>query len=107
MTPAAPTAPDTIDQIIDHTLRRIEAAWVSEEFDAIIAAGWPTEPPEPPPAAGPTQPEPARPRRLGRLPPWGRVSDPRARPAVGARQRAPPRPVIYTPKGVGGLLRCL
>jgi len=90
MTPAVPTAPDTIDQIVDHALRHIEAAWVSEEFDAIIAANWPTEPPEPPPAAGPTHPEPARPRWLGRLPPWGRVTDPQTRRAVGARQRAPP-----------------
>ena len=90
MTPAAPTAPATTDQNADHLLREIEAAWVAEEFDAIIAANWPTEPPEPPPVAGPTHPEPARPRCLARLPPGVRITDPRARPAVGARQRAPP-----------------
>ena len=91
MTPAAATAPDTTDQIIDHLLRQIEAAWVTEEFDAIIAANWPTEPPEPPPAAGPTHPEPPRPR--SRLRSSRGVGSPIRRPVprCGARQRAPPR----------------
>ena len=84
MTPAALTAPDTTDQIIDHTLRQIEAAWVTEEFDAIIAANWPTEPPEPPPAAGPTHPEPPRPTVSGSAPAAGPAHR-SAGPSQGAR----------------------
>lgn len=94
MTPAALTAPDTIDQVIDHSLRQIEAAWVTEEFAAIIAANWPTEPPEPPPAAGPTHPEPPHPKPPAPLQPRGQLTDPQARPSVRARQRAPPGRVV-------------
>ena len=60
MTQAAETAPTTSDQIVNRLLRQIEAAWVTGEFDAIIEANWPAEPPEPPPAAGPAHPEPPR-----------------------------------------------
>ena len=90
MTPAVAIARATTAQGIDHLLRQVEAAWVAEEFAAIVAANWPTEPPEPPPAAGPTHPEPPRPRCLARLQPRGRLTDPQVRPMVGARQRAPP-----------------
>ena len=71
MTQAAATAPTTTDQIVDHLLRQIEAAWVTEQFDAIIEANWPTEPPAPPPAAGPTHPEPPRPGSPAPLQPQG------------------------------------
>ena len=91
MTQAAETAPTTTDQIIDHTLRQIEAAWVTEQFDAIIEANWPTEPPEPPPAAGPTHPEPPRPGSPAPLLRRGRLTDTQDQPRVCARQRAPPR----------------
>ena len=91
MTQAAATAPTTHDQIIDHTLRQIEAAWVTEQFDAIIEANWPTEPPAPPPAAGPTPPEPPRPGSPAPLQPRGRLTDPQDPPRVCPRQRAPPR----------------
>jgi len=79
--------------ITDDMLRQIDAARVSEEFDAIIAANWPTEPPEPPPAAGASHPEPPHPRSLAHPQPQGRLTDPGARAAEGARQRAPPRAV--------------
>ena len=92
MTAAVPTAPDNTDQIVvDHLIRQMEAAWVTEEFDAIVAANWPTEPPEPPPVAGPTHPEPPHPPLPASPQPGGRVTDPHARPRVWARQRAPPR----------------
>ena len=91
MTQAAETAPATTDQIVDHLLRQIEAAWVIEEFDAIIEANWPTEPPEPPPAAGPAHAEPPRPRSPAPLRPRGWLTDPRAHPRVWGRQRAPPQ----------------
>jgi hypothetical protein len=90
MTPAAPTAPTPIDHV-DHLLRQIETAWVSEEFDAIIAANWPTEPPEPPPSTGPTHPEPPRPKPPAPPRPGGQLIQPQAGLRVWARQRAPPR----------------
>ena len=90
MTQAAAMTPTTRDQVIDHPLRQIEAAWVAEEFAAIIAANWPTEPLGPPSASGPTHPGPPRPRFLARLQPRSRLTDPRARLRVCARQRAPP-----------------
>ena len=90
MTPAVAIAPATTDQIIDHLLHQIEAAWVAEEFAAIIAANWPTEPPEPPPAACPTHPEPPLPTSSAPPYPRSRLTVPQTRPRMRARQRAPP-----------------
>ena len=92
MTQVAETAPATTDQLVDHTLRQIEAAWVIEEFDAIIAANWPAGPPEPPPAAGPGNAEPPHPRCPAPLRPRGWPSDPQVHPRLWGRQRAPPQP---------------
>ena len=94
MTQAAATAPTTRDQIIDHTLRQIEAAWVTEQFDAIIEANWPTEPPAPPPAAGPTPPEPPRPGSPAPLQPRGA-----AHRSAGPAESVPPA-TCTTPGGV-------
>jgi hypothetical protein len=91
MTPTAPTAPATTEQNIDHLLHQIETAWVTEEFDAIIAANWPAQPREPPPAAEPTHPEPPFPPSSAPPQPRSRLTDPHARPRARARQRAPPR----------------
>ena len=94
MTPAAPTAPATTDQNADHLLREIEAAWVAEEFDAIIAANWPTEPPEPPRSQGPPiQSQPARGVWLGSRHGYGSpIRGPVLRWAPG-NVRHPERPV--------------
>ena len=73
MTQAAETAPATTDQIVDRLLRQIEAAWVTEEFDAIIEANWPTGPPQPPPTAGPAHAEPPRPGSPAPVPPRGEL----------------------------------
>ncbi len=89
MTQAAETAPTTTDQIIDRLLCQIEEAWVTEEFDAIIEANWPTGPPEPPPTAGPVHAEPPRPGSPAPVSPRGELHETRDHPRVWGRQRAP------------------
>jgi hypothetical protein len=78
------------DLAVDDLLRQIDTAWVDDEFSAIIAASWPTEPPEPPPAAGPANAEPRLPRSSVALGPPGRLSNTKISPSVAWRQRSPP-----------------
>ena len=95
MTQAGETAPATTDQIVDRLLRQIEAAWVTEQFDAIIEAGWPTGPPAPPPTAGPAHAEPPRPGSPAPVPPRGELHETRDHPRV--RLSAPACPAEIQP----------
>jgi hypothetical protein len=89
MTQTARRAPTT-DHRIDDLLRQVEEAWVDEEFSAIVAANWPEEPPEPPPAAGPAGAEPPLPTSPALLRPHGRLTETRVGPSIRRRQRSPP-----------------
>jgi len=84
------TAPAITDPIVDSVLRQIEAAWILDEFYALIAANWPAGPPKPPPAAGPGSAEPHHSTSPALLRPQGRLPDPQIDPTVCGRQRAPP-----------------
>ncbi|HEY5978318.1 MAG TPA: hypothetical protein VIT41_01675 [Microlunatus sp.] len=95
MTQTARTGPTTQEQIVDDLLRRVEEAWVEEawvdeEFSAIVAANWPAEPPEPPPATGRGSAEPPLPASPAPLRPRGRPTATRVRPSLRRRQRSPP-----------------
>jgi hypothetical protein len=90
MIQAAETELLTHDLAVDDLLRQIDTAWVDDEFSAIIAANWPAEPPEPPPAAGPANAEPRLPRSSGALGPRGRLTNTTVSPSVAWRQRSPP-----------------
>lgn len=90
MIQAAETELISNDLAVDDLLRQIDTAWVDDEFSAIIAANWPAEPPEPPPAAGPTNAEPRLPRSSGALGRRGRLADTTVTPSVAWRQRSPP-----------------
>jgi hypothetical protein len=90
MIQAAETALLTNDLAVDDLLRQIDTAWMDDEFSAIIAANWPAEPPEPPPAAGPSNAEPRVPRSSGALGPRGRFTNTAVSPSVAWRQRSPP-----------------
>jgi hypothetical protein len=89
MTQTARRAPTT-DHRIDDLLRQVEEAWVDEEFSAIVAANWPEEPPEPPPAAGPAGAEPPLPTSPALLRPQGRLTETRVGQSIRRRQRSPP-----------------
>ena len=53
MIQAAETDLLTSDLAVDDLLDQIDTAWVDDEFSAIIAANWPTEPPSRPRPQGP------------------------------------------------------
>lgn len=90
MTQTAQRAPTTDRRIIDDLLRQVEEAGVDEEFSAIVAANWPEEPPEPPPAAGPAGAEPPLPTSPALSRPRGRLTETRVGPSIRRRQRSPP-----------------
>lgn len=90
MTQAAQRAPAADHRIIDDLLRQVEEAWVDEEFSAIVAANWPEEPPEPPPAAGPAGAEPPLPTPSALWMPRGRLTETWVGPSIRRRQRSPP-----------------
>lgn len=90
MIQTAHTTRPIADEDVDRALRQLEAAWVNVEFDSLIAAGWPTDPPPPRPtrrisSARPSPREHPTPDRPSR-----RLSDAQVDPNRGARQRSPP-----------------
>jgi hypothetical protein len=90
VTRAAETTPTIDDDRVDQAFRLLEAAWVAAEFDEIIAASWPTDPPPPLPPGRARNAEPPGPGHPASDEPARRSPTGQVTLEPNGRQRSPP-----------------